>query len=625
MDAESGKVRMGSILQNISSPKDLKGLSLPELEVLAEEIREFIIENVSRCGGHLASSLGTVELTLAMHYVFNTPQDKILWDVGHQAYAHKIITGRRDAFRSLRQAGGVSAFINPKESPFDAFVSGHTGNAIPAASGICETMARASCKKHVIAVIGDGSLSNGLTFEGLNFAGMKRQRLIVVLNDNKMFISHRVGAIADYLSRIMTSRKVREVKEEIKGILQNLPFIGDWIYRAAKYVEGNLKGVVAEGLLFEELGFRYVGPIDGHKMVHLIQAFQNISAMNEPIFLHVVTRKGNGYVPAMRDPEHFHGIGKFDPESGEVKTDADMVTYSDVFGKALSKIARRDPRVVAISAAMVTGTGLKDFAHKYPDRIFDVGIAEGHAVTMAAGMALYGLKPVVAIYSTFLQRSYDEIIHDVALQNAPVIFAVDRAGLVGADGPTHHGAFDLAYFRSVPNFTLLVPRDQLMLEKMLVQALRIQGPVAIRYPRDRIVHTPIRSGNIKAGSAEVLKKGDRLALFCVGPLCYEALQAAEGFEGVAVVDLVYAKPIDSKTVRDLVDTCQGRFIVVEDGCTQGGVGSAVVETLRDLKWPLKFELLGIPDSFVDQGSLAQLKKSLGLDPEGISKAISRLL
>ncbi|HOW99675.1 MAG TPA: 1-deoxy-D-xylulose-5-phosphate synthase, partial [Deltaproteobacteria bacterium] len=528
---------MASLLDTISSPKDLKGLSLAQLEDLAGEVREYIIENVSRCGGHLASSLGTVELTLAMHYVFNAPQDKILWDVGHQAYAHKIITGRKATFPTLRQTGGMSAFINPRESPYDAFVSGHSGNAIPAASGICETMARAGCKKHVIAVIGDGSLSNGLTFEGLNFAGMKKQRLIVVLNDNQMFISHRVGAIADYLSRIMTSRKVREVKEGIKGLLQGLPLVGNRIYRAAKYIEGNIKGVVAEGLLFEELGFRYVGPIDGHKLDHLIQAFQNVSAMDEPIILHVVTRKGYGFVPAMRDPEHFHGIGKFDPDSGEVKTDAGTVTYSDVFGKALTKIARRDPRVVAVSAAMITGTGLTAFAHKYPDRTFDVGIAEGHAVTMAAGMALYGLKPVVAIYSTFLQRSYDEIIHDVALQNAPVIFAVDRAGLVGADGPTHHGVFDLAYFRSVPSFTIMVPRDQLMLEKMLVQAFRVQGPVAIRYPRDRIVASPARSGSIRAGGAEVLRGGDRLAVFCAGPLCYEALEAAKGVDGVAVVDL----------------------------------------------------------------------------------------
>ncbi|HQG32706.1 MAG TPA: 1-deoxy-D-xylulose-5-phosphate synthase, partial [Deltaproteobacteria bacterium] len=575
---------MQNILETISSPKDIKRLSLHELEALALEIREFIIENVSRTGGHLASSLGTVELTLAMHYVFNAPHDKILWDVGHQAYPHKILTGRKDNFASLRQTGGVSAFINPKESPYDPFVSGHTGNAIPAASGICETMAKADCKNRVIAVIGDGSLSNGLTFEGLNFVGTNKQKLIVVLNDNKMFISPRVGAVADYLSRIMTSRKVREVKDEIKGLLKRIPLGGDTIYRVAKYIEGNLKGAVTEGTLFEELGFRYVGPIDGHRLDHLIQAFRNVSTMHEPIFLHVVTRKGNGYRPAMKDPEHFHGVGKFELENGDLKTEPNAVTYSDVFGRALVKIAKRDPRIVAISAAMTAGTGLKNFAARYPDRFFDVGIAEGHAVTMAAGMALYGLRPVVAIYSTFLQRSYDEIIHDVALQNAPVIFAVDRAGLVGADGPTHHGVFDLAYFRSIPNMTVLAPRDHLMLERMLVHAVRIQGPVAIRYPRDKIVASPLKPGNVKSGKAEVLREGTRLAVFCVGPLCYDVLEAVKRMDDIAVVDLVCAKPLDRETVCRIVEACRGRFIVVEDGCTQGGVGSAVVESLRDLAY-----------------------------------------
>ncbi|HQI00013.1 MAG TPA: 1-deoxy-D-xylulose-5-phosphate synthase [Deltaproteobacteria bacterium] len=616
---------MQNILETISSPKDIKRLSLHELEALALEIREFIIENVSRTGGHLASSLGTVELTLAMHYVFNAPHDKILWDVGHQAYPHKILTGRKDNFASLRQTGGVSAFINPKESPYDPFVSGHTGNAIPAASGICETMAKADCKNRVIAVIGDGSLSNGLTFEGLNFVGTNKQKLIVVLNDNKMFISPRVGAVADYLSRIMTSRKVREVKDEIKGLLKRIPLGGDTIYRVAKYIEGNLKGAVTEGTLFEELGFRYVGPIDGHRLDHLIQAFRNVSTMHEPIFLHVVTRKGNGYRPAMKDPEHFHGVGKFELENGDLKTEPNAVTYSDVFGRALVKIAKRDPRIVAISAAMTAGTGLKNFAARYPDRFFDVGIAEGHAVTMAAGMALYGLRPVVAIYSTFLQRSYDEIIHDVALQNAPVIFAVDRAGLVGADGPTHHGVFDLAYFRSIPNMTVLAPRDHLMLERMLVHAVRIQGPVAIRYPRDKIVASPLKPGNVKSGKAEVLREGTRLAVFCVGPLCYDVLEAVKRMDDIAVVDLVCAKPLDRETVCRIVEACRGRFIVVEDGCTQGGVGSAVVESLRDLAYPLRFDLLGLPDAFVEHGSLCDLKKFLGLDPEGIRKAINRLL
>ena len=616
---------MADILPSIASPRDIKGLSLQELEILAREIRDFIISHVSQTGGHLASSLGTVELTLAMHYVFDAPKDKFLWDVGHQSYTHKILTGRKGMFSTLRQSGGITPFINPKESPYDIFISGHSGNAIPAASGICETMTLAGCKNRVLAVIGDGSLSNGLTFEGLNFVGMKRQNLIVVLNDNKMFISQRVGAIADYLSRIMTSKKVREVREGIKGILKGIPLGGDTIYKIAKLIEGNLKGAVTEGLLFEELGFRYVGPIDGHKLSHLVEAFQNVSAMHEPIFLHVITQKGRGYTPAVRDPENFHGVGKFVRENGESASGSGALTYSDVFGRTLTRIARRDPRVVAISAAMTSGTGLKGFALKFPDRIYDVGIAEGHAVTMAAGMALYGLRPVVAIYSTFLQRSFDEIIHDVALQNAPVIFAVDRAGLVGPDGPTHHGVFDLAYFRSIPNMTVLVPRDQFMLERMLVHAIKIQGPTAIRYPRDSIVPAPLKPGNLRTGRAEILKEGSRLAIFCCGPLCYTVLEAVAGLEDIAVVDLVYAKPLDTETVRDMVRSCGGRFVVVEDGCIHGGVGSAVMEALQDIGHHLRFRLLGVPDAFVEHGSLSQLRKSLGLDAAGIRKTVSELL
>jgi 1-deoxy-D-xylulose-5-phosphate synthase len=613
------------ILQTISSPDDVKKLTANDLETLAQEIREFIIAHVSQTGGHLASSLGTVELTLAMHYVFNTPQDKILWDVGHQGYAHKIITGRKDSFSSLRQLGGLSAFINPAESPYDVFVSGHSGNAIPAASGICETMAMAECSNRVIAVIGDGSLSNGLTFEGLNFVGMKKQNLIVVLNDNKMFISNRVGAIADYLSRIMTSKRVREVREGIKGLLKDLPIFGDMIYKIAKHIETDLKGVVTEGLLFEEMGFRYVGPIDGHKIDHLIESFENISEMHEPIFLHVITQKGRGYTPAMRDPENFHGVGKFDLENGELQKSTTASTYSDIFGKTLVKLAKKDPRIVAISAAMTTGTGLKNFAHQFPDRFFDVGIAEGHAVTMAAGMALFGLKPVVAIYSTFLQRSYDEIIHDVALQNAPVVFAIDRAGLVGPDGPTHHGVFDLSYFRSIPNITIMVPRDQLMLEKMIGYALKVQGPVAIRYPREKIVESPIKTSRLKMGRAQILKGGSKAAIFCVGPLCYTVLDVTRDMDDIAVVDLIYAKPLDTKTVHEVVRSCNGRFIVVEEGCIHGGLGSAIVETLGDLNIPLNFQLLGVPDSFIEQGSLEDLRGSLALDKKGVKKAILKLL
>ncbi len=618
-------MRIMSILPTISSPKDLKSLTVNELEILAQEIREYILANVSQTGGHLASSLGTVELTLAMHYVFNTPHDKILWDVGHQGYAHKIITGRKDKFSTLRQRGGLSAFINPAESPYDVFVSGHSGNAIPAASGICETMALAECSTRVLAVIGDGSLSNGLTFEGLNFVGMKRQNLIVVLNDNKMFISNRVGAIADYLSRIMTSKRVREVREGIKGVLKDLPLLGDALYKIAKHIEVNVKGAVTEGLLFEEMGFRYVGPIDGHKIDHLIQGFENISQMHEPILLHVITQKGHGYTPAMRDPENYHGVGKFDRKNGEPTSESSSLTYSDVFGSTLVNLAKKDPRIVGISAAMTTGTGLKHFSHRFPDRFFDVGIAEGHAVTMAAGMALYGLKPVVAIYSTFLQRSYDEIIHDVALQNAPVIFAIDRAGLVGPDGPTHHGVFDIAYLSSVPNVTIMVPRDQLMLSKMFEYALKIQGPVAIRYPREKTVASPVKTSRLKTGRAEILKKGTRAAVFCAGPLCYTVLEATKDMDDIAVVDLIFAKPLDTKTILEVVRSCNGRFLVVEEGCIHGGIGSAITESLGDLDIPLKFQLLGVPDSFVEQGSLGELRARIGLDKAGIKKAIQKII
>jgi len=625
VDGRADNVNIMSILPTISSPKDLKSLSLDELEILSREIREYILANVSQTGGHLASSLGVVELTLAMHYVFTTPHDKILWDVGHQGYAHKIITGRKEEFSTLRQRGGLSAFINPAESPYDVFVSGHSGNAIPAASGICETMAMAECSNRVIAVVGDGSLSNGLTFEGLNFVGMKKQNLIVVLNDNKMFISNRVGAIADYLSRIMTSKRVREVREGIKEILKDLPLFGNAIYKIAKHIEANVKGVVTEGLLFEEMGFRYVGPIDGHKIDHLIEGFENISQMHEPILFHVITQKGRGYIPAMRDPENYHGVGKFDRENGELSTGSQTLTYSDVFGSTLVNLAKKDPRIVGISAAMTTGTGLKHFSHRFPDRFFDVGIAEGHAVTMAAGMALYGLKPVVAIYSTFLQRSYDEIIHDVALQSAPVIFAIDRAGLVGRDGPTHHGVFDIAYLSSIPNVTIMVPRDQLMMSKMFEHALKIQGPVAIRYPREKTVASPVKTSRLKTGRAEILKKGSRAAVFCAGPLCYTVLDATKNMDDIAVVDLIFAKPLDTKIILDVVRSCNGRFLVVEEGCKHGGIGSAILEALGGIDIPLRFQLLGVPDSFVEQGSLSELRQRIGLDKAGIKKALQKIL
>jgi 1-deoxy-D-xylulose-5-phosphate synthase len=402
---------------------------------------------------------------------------------------------------------------------------------------------------------------------------------------------------------------------------------GNAIYRAAKLIEGNLKGVVTEGLLFEEMGFRYVGPIDGHNLSHLIEAFQNISVMDEPILLHVITQKGRGYIPAEKDPEHYHGIGKFVLENGDgLKIGPGKEkSFTDVFGKTLVRLARRDPRIVAISPAMTAGSGLKEFCRKYPERFFDVGIAEAHAVTMAAGMALFGLRPVVAIYSTFLQRSYDSVVHDVALQNAPMVLAIDRAGIVGPDGPTHHGTFDMAYLRSIPNMTIMVPRDQLMLEKMLDYGLGLHRPVAIRYPRDKVIVNPVKGSRPKLGRSEILKTGDRAVIFCAGPLCYTALEAVQEMEGIAVVDLIFAKPLDTKTIREQVLACSGRFLVAEDGIIQGGVGSGILESLHDLGIPLRFKLIGHPDKFVEHGSLQDLRKVLGLDARGIQKAVREIL
>lgn len=611
------------ILKDISGPEDIKGFSIQDLTALAAEIRAFILSSVSQTGGHLASSLGAVELTLALHYVFNAPEDKMVWDVGHQAYPHKVLTGRQERFATLRQYQGLSPFINPAESAYDTFISGHAGNAVSAASGICEAMMHSDNPGRVISVIGDGSLSNGLTFEGLNYVGTRKLNLIVVLNDNNMFISKNVGAIADYLSRIMTSRRVRGVKDGIKGTIERIPAYGDAIYRIVKYVESNLKGVVSAGEFFEVLGFRYVGPIDGHNMDHLIEAFGNISEMDGPIFIHVKTQKGKGYLPAVENPEHFHGVGGFHMENGESTNPSTLPGYSAVFGQTLVRLAKKNDKIVAITAAMTTGTGLDGFAHLFPERFFDVGIAEGHAVTMAAGMALYGLRPVVAIYSTFMQRCYDGIIHDVALQKAPVIFAIDRAGIVGKDGPTHHGVFDLMYLRGIPNLTLMAPRDQLMLEAMLSHALEINGPVAIRYPRGNINENPIECTGIKG--AEVLLQGSRACVFCVGNMCYTALDAIGPKDDIAIVDLVFAKPLDEETIRFMVKKCRGRFIVVEEGCIHGGIGTAVLEVLRDMGAELRFRLLGIPDNFVEHGDSNLLKDKIHLNAQGIRDALEEIL
>jgi 1-deoxy-D-xylulose-5-phosphate synthase len=447
----------------------------------------------------------------------------------------------------------------------------------------------------------------------------------VILNDNEMFISTRVGALADYLSRLMTSRQVRSVKERLKSAFFGLPLIGEGLYKLGKHIEGNLKGVVSSGgTLFEQIGFRYIGPIDGHNMAHLVEAFDNISKIDGPIFMHVITKKGYGYGPAYLNPENFHGIGKFHKLNGESKTKTQLPLYSDVFGETLVELAKEDERIVAITAAMKKGTGLDAFASKFPERFFDVGIAEGHAVTMAAGMAMYGLKPVVAIYSTFFQRAYDEIIHDVALQKLPVIFAIDRAGIVGQDGPTHNGAFDIAFMRDIPNIVLLAPRDQVMLREMLKYALLMNEPVAIRYPRDTSISDPLDFNGFVPGRAEIIKDGKDVAIFCTGPLIYEALKAVESVDAL-IVDLRSIKPLDEDLVRETVKKCGGKFIVIEDGTITGGAGSAVLECLSGINLPITYRLVGIPDRFIEHGKIPELRVRLGMDADGIRSAINEVM
>ncbi|OGP99194.1 MAG: 1-deoxy-D-xylulose-5-phosphate synthase, partial [Deltaproteobacteria bacterium RBG_19FT_COMBO_52_11] len=506
---------MGRLLQQIDSPADLRQMRLAELPLLAQEIREEIIHTVSRVGGHLASSLGVVELTLALHYVFDTPRDRLIWDVGHQTYAHKLLTGRRVQFPTLRQLGGICGFPRREESPYDAFGTGHSSTSISAALG----MAHARCLRgetyKVIAVIGDGSMTAGQAFEGLNQAGAMDKDLIVVLNDNELSISPNVGALSAYLNRLLTGQFATRFRDEIKSFLKRLPGIGDSALKWAKHAEESFKGFFLPGLLFEELGFKYVGPLPGHKIDSLIENFRNIKHLRGPILVHVITAKGKGYSPAEKDPVTFHGVGPFVPESGEIiQPKSSALSYTQVFGQTMVKLARENPRLVGITAAMPQGTGLDAFAHEFPDRFFDVGIAEQHGITFAAGLAAEGFIPVVAVYSTFMQRAYDQILHDVCLQKLPVVLAMDRGGIVGSDGPTHHGLFDFSYLRHIPNMMVMAPKDENELQHMLKTAVNFGGPVSLRYPRGNGGGEGL-DGEVKEldiGKAEVLQQGEDIVI-----------------------------------------------------------------------------------------------------------------
>lgn len=616
---------MPGLLKKINSPQDLKKLTIAEMNELAKEIRQLLIESVAQCGGHLAANLGVVELTIALHYVYNTPADKIIWDVGHQSYVHKILTGRQDRMSTLRQYGGISGFPKAEESPHDAYNTGHSSTSISAALGMA--LARDIQNQHysVIAVTGDGALTGGMTYEALNHAGNEGQDLTVILNDNEMSISKNVGAMSSYLNRLRTDPSYARTKDEIEGILSRIPGIGPNLARAAGRFKDTVKYLMVPGIWFEELGFTYIGPVNGHNLEELTTVLANVRKMKGPVLVHVITQKGRGYQPALNDPDLFHGIGPFDIDTGKTARKL-LPSYTEIFGEFMVDKGREDDRVVAITAAMASGTGLKHFARNFPERFFDVGICEQHAVTMAAGMARAGLKPVVCIYSTFLQRAYDQILHDVALQRLPVIFAIDRAGLVGEDGPTHHGVFDLAYLRSIPNFTIMAPADENEFLDMLNTAFTIDGPVAIRYPRGVGAGVKIEEQRhcLEVGKARILREGKDLGVLAVGRTVEMAKDLVAILSGYGIeatlLDARFVKPLDADLIQSLAQ-CQARLVTIEDNCLQGGFGSAVVELLADHNIHTDIIRLGIPDEFVEQGKVDLLFHYLKLDPESMAETI----
>ena len=622
-----------NLLDEIHSPTDLKRLPRAKLPQLAAEIRNLIVEVVSHTGGHLASSLGAVELAIAVHYVFDTPKDRVIWDVGHQAYAHKILTGRRAAFSSLRQHGGLSGFTRRSESPYDSFSTGHSGTSISAGLGMaCANFLKKEDAK-VVAVIGDGSLTAGLAYEGLNQAGgILKRDLIVILNDNEMSISRNVGALSSFLSRTFSAKKLQELRRELGFFFKKLPRIGEDIYQLAKRTEESFKSFVTPGMLFEAFNFEYFGPINGHKIDHLIDILNNIKYIREPVLLHVTTTKGKGYAPAEKNPVYFHGCGCFDVGTGTCLDHKPQTqTYTEVFGQTLVELAQTDERVVAVTAAMPEGTGLSKFAQLYPDRFFDVGIAEQHAVTFAAGLAAEGFRPIVAIYSTFLQRAYDQILHDVCLERLPVILALDRGGLVGEDGATHHGIFDYSYLRSLPNMVVMAPRDENELKRMMLTALHHDGPVAFRYPRGTAVGCPPLSAvtPIRIGKAKVLKEGHDVVLLAVGASVMEALAAHDllADQGVqaTVVDCRFVKPLDVSLAVDLARQIP-RILTIEENVRQGGFGSAVLEAFNDAGLnSVAVERIGLPDAFVEHGPQSLLRKLYGLNAAAIARTACRFL
>jgi 1-deoxy-D-xylulose-5-phosphate synthase len=621
------------MLENIHGPEDLRKLDVSGLTAVADQCREEIINTVAKTGGHLASNLGVIEITLALHYVFDTPHDRLIWDVGHQVYTHKVLTGRLNAFRKgLRQYKGLSGFPKKRESEHDHYDTGHSGTSISFASGMAEALQLLGVDDKVIVIIGDGSTTAGVAFEALNHGGqLSNPNLIVILNDNEMSISPNVGALSEYISRRISSPRGTQIRKTAKAILHAIPRAGEDLIRLVRKMERSAKDLIQPGLLFEELGFQYLGPFDGHRIEGVVDLFQNIKHMSGPLLIHMMTKKGMGYKPAENEPERFHGASAFDVDTGAFQTQKGPPSYTSVFGQTMIDLAESNDKVVAITAAMTLGTGLDKYAQLYPDRFFDVGIAEQHAVTFAGGLAMGGLRPVVAIYSTFLQRAYDQVFHDVCLQDLPVVFALDRAGLVGADGPTHHGVFDFSYLRHLPGLSVIAPRDEHELRRALFAAVSHDGPVAIRYPRGVGLGIPSDPdpGPLEWGTGEILREGSDITIVVAGPLIYQVLDAARKLESqdiqVEVIDTRFVKPLDSLLIlKSLRKT--GCIMTVEENALAGGFGSAVLELLTGQDLSLtRVDCMGIPDAFVPMGSQQQLRDDIGLSEKEIIRRVKLLV
>ncbi len=621
---------MDNILNSIYRPQDLKKLSMRQLQKLSVEVRHLIIDTVSKTGGHLASNLGSVELTIALHYCLNMPDDVILWDVGHQAYTHKILTGRRKDFPTLRQPGGISGFPDIEENPtYDFFTVGHSSTSISWALGLACARDLVDVEKRKIAVvIGDAALANGMAFEALNHTGHLNKNIMVVLNDNEHSISPSIGALSKYLNRLVSSPIYNRIRKDVEKLLKRVPWFGFRTLRAAKRLENGLIKLLVPGMWFEELGFRYFGPISGQDIPTMISTFQNVSQLNEPVIVHLITKKGKGYEYAENSPSKYHSAGKFEICSGAMCKSSGQ-SFTEVFSNKLVELARKDEKIVAITAAMPGGTGLEKFSEEFPKRFFDTGIAEEHAVGFAAGLARGGFRPVVAIYSTFLQRSFDQIIHDVCLQKLPVVFALDRAGVVPDDGPTHNGVFDLAYLRLIPNIVIMAPSDKDDFERMLSLAVAMKPPCAIRYPKDCVPELPHEKTNavIPIGKSRVLRRGKDVAILALGSMVAPALQAAELLLRddiyAEVVDARFVKPLDEDMIREKAEKCKA-IITVEDGVIAGGFGSAVCEYMQNnIKRPCPIKILGVPDKFLKHNKRDKLLAKCGLSPEGISRSIKK--